>query len=400
MDIEVYKDFFEKVAEIKRKNEEKVERGEEFNIFWLLGIESNELYHSYIIAELLNPDSFHGQGNIFLKEFEKIVIEPIKKKKSDFKFSFDSGVTTQSEYQIGEINKDYTEGGRIDILLTDKDGNKIIIENKIYANDQKNQLLRYRNYAQKDGKDYLILYLSLYGANPSDFSAGGLELDKDYFTISYKKEICNWLENCHKQVMDKNKVFYLVDSYLEMLQYLTKNKISGVFHEIIELLKSNQDVAKILIENQLKINTTNFWQEYSTDTVDFNEKYKFIKTSIEYLIKEIRITFATEIMDMVNSSFGSPISIFVEQCSYFNNGNECYGLGYKVLKNQIPLNYGGNSFGGFGDAVFINGVNAHLGENIDSTNSMLFQAYINGNWKEIIHTSANLIIQNLKNINY
>lgn len=46
--------------------------GENFNIFSILGLESNEnRKHSNFIAALLNPKSTHGQSNIFLDLFIK-----------------------------------------------------------------------------------------------------------------------------------------------------------------------------------------------------------------------------------------------------------------------------------------------------------------------------------------
>ena len=42
-------------------------------------------------------------------------------------------------------------------------GKAIIIENKIYASDQENQMIRYHNYAESLRSDYALLYLSLDG---------------------------------------------------------------------------------------------------------------------------------------------------------------------------------------------------------------------------------------------
>ena len=59
-------------------------------------------------------------------------------------------------------------GGRVDIVLDDHKGCGVIIENKVDAGDQENQLLRYDNYAKKYfKKDYRLLYLTLDGHKPS-----------------------------------------------------------------------------------------------------------------------------------------------------------------------------------------------------------------------------------------
>src|SRR5690606_1578346 len=44
--------------------------GENFNIFSLLQVETDEVRtHSRFIAELLNPNGTHNQGDVFLKKF-------------------------------------------------------------------------------------------------------------------------------------------------------------------------------------------------------------------------------------------------------------------------------------------------------------------------------------------
>ncbi|MDB5016397.1 MAG: hypothetical protein JWQ84_1229, partial [Mucilaginibacter sp.] len=108
--------------------------GENFNVFRILKLESSEVrMHSAFIAELLKPNGSHGQKDIFLKLFVNA-------------FCFkDNLIDLQSckvkvEESIGTISDDRTQGGRIDIVITDKHYRKIIIENKIYAGDQDNQL--------------------------------------------------------------------------------------------------------------------------------------------------------------------------------------------------------------------------------------------------------------------
>lgn len=61
---------YEKIAEIT---------GENFNIFNILGLTTNEVRtHSAFIAELLNPNGSHGCKHIFLKLFIEEVIEEIR----------------------------------------------------------------------------------------------------------------------------------------------------------------------------------------------------------------------------------------------------------------------------------------------------------------------------------
>ena len=64
--------------EAKLDEERKAKRGEFFNIFNVIGLSSEEVrLHSAFIAELLNPQGSHGVGNLFLKEFLKLLDLPI-----------------------------------------------------------------------------------------------------------------------------------------------------------------------------------------------------------------------------------------------------------------------------------------------------------------------------------
>lgn len=178
--------LFKKIKEIEQtqmaEREAARARGEHFNIFAVCGVNHYEVKHSFIIAELLNPQGSHGQGSLFLYAF-------LTSFYSDFNFRSE-GVSVVTEYDIHD--------GRIDILIRNSIGQAIIIENKIYAQDQYEQLKRYNHYAHNhfgDGQ-YEILYLTLYGEEPSKANTGDKNIP--YRTISYATTIVEWLEDCIK----------------------------------------------------------------------------------------------------------------------------------------------------------------------------------------------------------
>ncbi|MFP3040578.1 PD-(D/E)XK nuclease family protein [Treponema primitia] len=108
--------------------------GENFNIFEILNLSTDELKHSKFIATLLDPKGAHGQGEIFLKCFLNLI---------------DKDVPSDDDLKKIEVDKEFSiESGRIDILLH-SDKFEIINENKIYANDQPKQLSRYNDYLSK-----------------------------------------------------------------------------------------------------------------------------------------------------------------------------------------------------------------------------------------------------------
>lgn len=181
------------VVSEKTQQEERRKRGENFNIFKVLGLSTYEVrLHSAFIAELLNPNGDHGLEDKFLKAFIEIVIG----KKTNLVFDTESA-KTYVEYDIGAISEDNKEGGRIDILIRDKNGKTIIIENKIYACDQPWQMYRYNIYAEKNCStgNYILMYLTLDGHHPAEDSTGK-DPKYNYFCISYKEDILDWLKQC------------------------------------------------------------------------------------------------------------------------------------------------------------------------------------------------------------
>lgn len=224
--------LFGKVAEIaisKREREMAAQkRGEKFNIFELLGLQTNETrLHSTLLAELLNPKGKHGLGNQPLKLF---LIDICQNRLPNFDAN---NVIVEKEHFIANISADYNTGGRVDILIYDKVDNNdptnaIIIENKINASDEYKQLYRYRNFAKDRFKNCIIFYLNLFGNTASQESEGSPEIDKlslsdDYFTLSYKYDIIPWLKHCRALAIDKPYVRETLGLYINTLNSLTEN---------------------------------------------------------------------------------------------------------------------------------------------------------------------------------
>jgi hypothetical protein len=180
--------------------------GEKFNIFNILNLSRNEISHSRIIEELLNPNGTHGKDNKFLELFLKCI--GIK----DFSIN---NVITETEKFIGYISDDYASGGRIDIVITNEKSEQIVIENKIDAADGFKQLIRYH----KDRKAHLF-YLTLYGRNPSEYSTGE-NTDIPYKTISYEKDILDWLKLCKKESIDNPILRETLTQYIVLIEQLT-----------------------------------------------------------------------------------------------------------------------------------------------------------------------------------
>lgn len=242
---------------IKHHTELEAMRGEQFNIFSILSLETKEnATHSAFIGELLDPDGSHNMGPVFLNEFLKSI---------EFKKDFNTnGAELTIEYYAGHVCNQGKTGGRIDIYIMDKDGNSISIENKIYADDQTHQVERYVNYNQAKNTVY---YLSLFGDEPKKKSRGSLTEGKDFFCISYENTVISWLEACQKEAVDKPVLRESIRQYITLIKKLT-NQLSDK--------KMAENISKLISDNYLAARTI-------ADTINLAE----IK-ALEKLLQKIK----------------------------------------------------------------------------------------------------------------
>lgn len=320
------------ISIINKKNEEIIEAsGGRFNMFGVLGVDHYENTHSAIICEFLNPKGSHGLKDQFLKAFVEHYIKE-HENSIDFFCRFETRTAkAQTEFP--------TQDGRIDILIEDNNGHAIIIENKIYAIDQWEQLSRYNKFALANYKsgNYIILYLTLDGVEASEQSGK----DVDYFKISHSDFIIKWLEKCVSISSRFPLVRETIIQYINHLRKLTNQDMStNSKNEIIELLaKSPENIeAAFLITNsinhlkQLLINDLKMiveeiareenldfsfkgnWNE-SWQGFNFTRKeWKYIKIGFEFQSKnfgalEYGITWKSndkpnEIRELIRQTFG------------------------------------------------------------------------------------------------
>ena len=131
------------------------------------------------------------------------------------------------ERSIGSVTD--KEGGRIDIIIEDGK-HAVLIENKIYAEDQKNQLLRYYNYGKDKYQDgFILIYLTLDGHEPNKCSLGN---KKFAFTcLSYSCEIVEWLEECILIANQKPLVKSVIIQYKDLLKQITHTDMDTNYSE-------------------------------------------------------------------------------------------------------------------------------------------------------------------------
>lgn len=209
-----------------RVENKQLSKAHNFNIFSILRKKSDEVnLHSRFIAELLNPQGSHGLGDIFLKLF----LEVIRKR----------------EFNLGGV-KVYREKHKIDLLIEGNSG-WIVIENKIYAEDQNTQLERYYETALKIIKDINkidIFYLSLFGKEPSFQSLGNLPPNLINL-ISYNKDVLEWIDKCIEKAAMKPELREVLVQYSRIVKELTGNMRSEELkNQVIDVLSKGDNILR------------------------------------------------------------------------------------------------------------------------------------------------------------
>lgn len=225
----------------------KIERKKNgFNLFLSMFNWYNEKYlHSSFISMMLSLD----------ERYLKLFIEEIKK--NDDKGNF--CVEDFCKCDVFPNINDHAEKLNIDILITSKTTNKvIIIENKTFAKDRivdgNPQLLGYgKNIIEsaefeniRDEKDIYYVYLSLRGVFPSEKEEFK---DKNLITISYDVNIRNWIKKCSGLETDGFKKS-LMQQYLDMIDFALpdikdilylKRLVAGNLDELFRMYTSNEN---------------------------------------------------------------------------------------------------------------------------------------------------------------
>ncbi|KAA9340134.1 PDDEXK-like family protein [Adhaeribacter soli] len=220
----------------------KKARGETFNVFSVLSMERCEnKSHSAFLAELLNPKGSHLKGSIFLRHFLKV----LKDKTIDYKTA-----QVKAEHYIGPRDDKAKTGGRIDIYIWDKKGSCITIENKIDAGDQNVQVERYCNFRKDRNKVY---YLTLKGGDPSSDSKGDLQSGTDFYILSYRDQIQDWLERCIKEAFDQPILRESIKQYKLLIQKLTSTMDKKHQQNLNELMLKHIRESSYIAENFAKV---------------------------------------------------------------------------------------------------------------------------------------------------
>lgn len=324
--------LLKKVGEIvKRYEEEDRKTGRKFNVYSIAGIERDEVKtHSRMIAELLDPKGSHGQGDLFLKLFLERFLEK-------------SEIENTDKVQV-YVETNYGNNGRVDIEII-LNNRYIIIENKIDAGDQPEQLKRYSDIAEnvkKYAKDkYSLLYLTKYGREPSEESLksntsnnsiqrvpNGTNEDSatwkkgdeyiDLRLISYREDIRNWIEECIKQSVFIPNIRDGLTQYLSLVKRITGVEKTFIKEHLVELLfkdQKNLEYAREII--------------VVCDTNEFKGKllFNFLKKLEESLEKKYELIKIEDISSESQQYLFEKVKDDTDICvAWFSNNRDTTGI--------------------------------------------------------------------------
>ena len=309
------------VSTIVRKNNEILEAtGGRFNIFGVMGVDHYENTHSAIISEFLKPKGSHGLQNQFLNAFINQLKNDFESQLKNLKLETQLNVFNSETAQV--IKEFVTPFGRIDILIEDNRGHAIIIENKIYAGDQWDQLSRYNNFAKikyKEG-NYIILYLTLNGTEASEQS----RKDINYFQISHKEFIIKWMEKCIQISARYPLVRETIIQYINHLKKLTNQDMEKNFNdELLDILIQKENIQSVFaISNNIGILKNNII-------------YKYLIPQLNEIANELNLIYLntqTDDYDFVNTSWSSPFRFKVPKWKRYSIYSEFQATNLQKLE--------------------------------------------------------------------
>lgn len=266
----------DKISEIESR---EMKEGLRFNIFRILDrFDDEEKGHSAFIAELLNPKGKHGQKNLFLKLFFECLID-----EDELTFEKLRRIICGNDMNFQVKTEVSTINGRIDLLIRNNEL-AIAIENKVYAEDQPKQLQRYKEYLNELKIKNVLIYLTLYGDEPSNNSKGNLATE-DYYCISYDF-ISNWLNACILKC-DLIHIKSVIEHYKQCIETLIGKPGTTMTNELSHLILKNGNLNAAIklsntIDNVKTIILEKFFKELELQLSCFIENIKINSTLYVY----------------------------------------------------------------------------------------------------------------------
>lgn len=317
---------------------------EEVNLMEILGVAHRELQHSNFLAWLFNPNGSHNLGDFAIKEFIKLYF-----RENQFE---DLGLHTRLsvfdfvdlDFSDLEIRREYKN---IDlILLSEKNGFCIVVENKIHAIEGRNQLRKYRTSIEHEYSNYkyrIYIYLSL-------FEQGISEEEKEYFLQLDYSHIVKVIEQILKArgLAEKNR--FVFEQYLQTLKSMLNQ--NEEIERIAENLYKKYQPAFDLVFKYAKSGGDSIVRNNDLISLVKNEPdIELLSSERSYAYVKFRQSFLHELLPKLKES-----GIVSKQ--YQLEGNLVFQCEFVVSKESILFNI-------------------HLGPGDAETRQLLYRFYLN-----------------------
>lgn len=227
-------DFFDHfVSLLKKKRENDLFEAADFNVFDY--VQPDELKLSRIIADLLDPKGAHGQQIIFLAAFVEAMMEGASKPLQETLIKLQDAIQNNICVIIVRTEVITLHGGRrMDIVVDLGSKNGIVIENKPWANDQKEQLKDYAKDAKKRFPDsWVLIYLHGGGKAANEYTLPNkedLKRSGNYLDADYAYFLIRWLNNCLNHAKAEKVCVFL----REFISYAEEEFQNGFYQEITD----------------------------------------------------------------------------------------------------------------------------------------------------------------------
>lgn len=289
------------------------------NIVDILGNTYYEVQNSKLLYYIFNTHfKYYDKEINFAKDFSLYIFgNEYKDKIKDAKFE-----NVYREFQT-------KDGRRIDILIV-FDKFEIIIENKIWADDQPNQLKDYYNNRINENKNndkikdnIFIVYLTRNRDKPKE--------------ISIDRELIEELEN-------KNKICYLShddiaewirNSILNKYQFLKEEKLQLIYSALIQIAYNEKYISKKTEENKMELNEIKKYVDFNLllkEENDLDKKVNELNKSIE-LFENVKKVIADKKGEIIleNESVKNYIKYSVDVGNYLKEK----GINGTILKEEV-----------------------------------------------------------------
>lgn len=331
--------ILDQVRVLKAKYDERAEvTGENFNFFSFLNMERDEVKHSAIIAELLNPNGSHSQGKLFLKLF-------LEQLESIIDVSNEHTFVVRPEVYVPKYVPKKQEKGFLDIVIESVDA-YIVIENKIDTVDAEEQLEKYCKHIETIEKQTkALLYLTPEGKKPNNFNVCGKgpvhQLDKFQFPLvrlSYKDFIVKWLGNCVEKVTHISRIEETLHQYRTTVKKLTWNETEEqrIVHEVL----SQGDNLEIIMELTSKMKDWDDREAIEGKIGKDSVKMEMVQIIIKN-ISSLRTSLECEFWKELKKQLEAKNSEFQPKFQLYYDGLRVEAIEDGKIKEYIKWGYGG-----------------------------------------------------------